>query len=74
MTEDELDLLPGCILTVTQETITANSYEFTDTQPPDTSCCFSYLKQIVRVALGFEATDTGLNSYDRGIDSDGKAN
>ena len=73
LTEDELDLLPGCILTVTQETITANSYKFTGTQPPDTSCCFSYLKQIVRVALGFEATATGLNSYDRGIDSDGKA-
>ena len=63
LTEDQLDLLPGCILTVTQQTLAANSYKFTATQPPNTRCCFSYLNQIVQVSLGFEATAAELNSY-----------
>jgi hypothetical protein len=74
LTVDELDLLPGCILTVTQQTIASHSYKFTATPPPNTRCCFTYGNQIVQVALGFEATATEFNSYDKGIDSDtGKA-
>ncbi|GAX34727.1 chromophore lyase CpcT/CpeT [Nodularia sp. NIES-3585] len=74
LTVDQLDLLPGCILTVTQQTLAANSYKFTATQPPNTRCCFTYLNQTVQVSLGFEATAAEFNSYDKGIDSDtGKA-
>lgn len=74
LTLDQLDLLPGCILTVNQETIAEHSYKFTATQPPNTRCCFTYLNQIVQVSLGFEATATQFHSYDKGIDSDtGKA-
>ncbi|MBE9198837.1 MULTISPECIES: chromophore lyase CpcT/CpeT [unclassified Nodularia (in: cyanobacteria)] len=73
LTVDQLDLLPGCILTVT-ETLAANSYQFTATQPPNTRCCFTYLNQTVQVSLGFVATAVEFHSYDKGIDSDtGKA-
>ncbi|MEA5580364.1 chromophore lyase CpcT/CpeT [Nodularia harveyana UHCC-0300] len=74
LTVDQLDLLPGCILTVNQQTIPDHSYKFTAIQPPNSRCCFSYLNQIVQVALGFEATAREFNSYDKGIDSEtGKA-
>ncbi|WP_414549517.1 chromophore lyase CpcT/CpeT [Anabaena sp. CCY 0017] len=74
LTVDQLDLLPGCILTVSQQTLAANSYKFTATQPPNSRCCFTYLNKIVQVSLGFEATDAEFNSYDKGIDADtGKA-
>ncbi|CEJ46522.1 Chromophore lyase CpcT/CpeT [Umezakia ovalisporum] len=74
LTVDQLDLLPGCILTIEQTTIATNKHKFTASQPPNTRCCFSYLNQIVQVSLGFDSTETKLNSYDKGIDSDtGKA-
>lgn len=74
LTVDELDLLPGCILTVTQQTIASHSYKFTATPPPNTRCCFTYGSQMIQVALGFEVTATEFKSYDKGIDSDtGKA-
>lgn len=74
LTLDQLDILPGCILTVTQQTLAHNSYKFAATQPPDTCCSFTYLSQSIQVSLGFEATAAEFNSYDKGIDSDtGKA-
>jgi hypothetical protein len=74
LTVDELDLLPGCILSVTQQTIDSHSYKFTATPPPNTRCCFTYGSQMIQVALGFEVTAIELYSYDQGIDSDtGKA-
>ncbi len=74
LTVEQLDLLPGCILTVSQQTLAANSYQFIAAQLPNTRCCFTYLNQTIQVALGFETTATGFNSYDKGIDLEtGKA-
>ncbi|MCG6134155.1 MAG: chromophore lyase CpcT/CpeT [Nostoc sp. LLA-1] len=74
LTPDQLDILPGCILTVTQTTLTPTSYKFAATQPPDTCCSFTYQNQSIQVSLGFAATSTEFYSYDKGIDSDtGKA-
>ncbi|MBH8563612.1 chromophore lyase CpcT/CpeT [Nostoc sp. CENA67] len=71
---EQLDLLPGCILTVTQEILAPNSYKFTATPVPDTRCSFTYLGNSIQVSLGFEATATAFNSYDKGIDPEtGKA-
>jgi hypothetical protein len=65
---EQLDLLPGCILNVTQQTLAANSYQFTATPPPETRCCFSYAGNTVQVSLGFDVTQEKLHSYDKGID------
>jgi hypothetical protein len=74
LTPDQIDLLPGCILTVTQTKLTPTSYQFTATQPQDTCCRFTYQGQSIQVALGFASTASEFYSYDKGIDSDtGKA-
>ncbi|MDF2389171.1 chromophore lyase CpcT/CpeT [Nostoc ellipsosporum NOK] len=71
---EQLDLLPGCILTVTQKILAPNSYKFTATPVPETRCSFTYLGNSIQVSLGFEATATAFNSYDKGIDPEtGKA-
>jgi len=72
---DQLDLLPGCILTVVaQETPVPNYYKFAATQPPETCCNFTYLGNTVQVSLGFEATTAEFHSYDKGIElATGKA-
>jgi hypothetical protein len=69
LTPNQLGLLPGCILTVTQERLGSNGYKFAAIQPPDTCCSFTYLGNSVQVSLGFEATATEFYSYDKGIDS-----
>lgn len=69
LTLDQLDLLPGCILTVAPEKISPNSYKFAASPPPETCCSFTYLGNTVQVSLGFEATETTFHSYDKGIDS-----
>lgn len=75
LTPEELELLPGCILSVTQNTLAANSYQFTATQPSNTRCTFTYLGNTVQVALGFTVTDSQLHTYDKGVDPEtGKAN
>ena len=74
LTPDQLDLLPGCILTVTPETLIPNSYKFTAVPPPDTCCSFTYLGNTIQVSLGFAVTETEFHSYDKGIDpATGKA-
>ncbi|MBG1267716.1 chromophore lyase CpcT/CpeT [Nostoc sp. WHI] len=74
LTPDKLDLLPGCILTVTQEKLAGDRYKFIATPLPDTRCSFTYLGNIVYVSLGFEATAAEFHSYDKGIDlATGKA-
>ncbi|MEH2107300.1 chromophore lyase CpcT/CpeT [Nostoc sp.] len=74
LTPEQLDLLPGCILTVTQENLTGDRYKFTATPPPDTRCSFTYLGNSISVALGFAVTPTEFYSYDKGIDpATGKA-
>ncbi|MBD6617986.1 chorismate mutase [Komarekiella sp. 'clone 1'] len=69
LTPDQLDLLPGCILTVNPETLAPNHYKFAATQLPETCCSFTYLGNSVQVSLGFEATAVEFHSYDKGIDS-----
>jgi CpeT/CpcT family (DUF1001) len=74
LTSEQLDLLPGCILTVTQEKLASDRYKFTATPVPDTRCSFTYLGNSVYVSLGFEVTATEFHSYDKGIDpATGKA-
>ncbi|MEH2244891.1 chromophore lyase CpcT/CpeT [Nostoc sp.] len=74
LTPEQLDLLPGCILTVTQETLAPDRYKFTATPLPETRCSFTYLGNSVYVSLGFEATAAEFHSYDKGIDpATGKA-
>jgi hypothetical protein len=74
LTPDQLNLLPGCILSVTQEEISPNCYKFIATAPPDTPCCFTYSGNTIQVSLGFEATKDEFYSYDKGIDPEtGKA-
>jgi hypothetical protein len=71
---EQLDLLPGCILTVTQEKLGGDRYKFTATPPPETRCSFTYLGNTVYVSLGFAATATEFHGYDKGIDpATGKA-
>ncbi|MEH2404251.1 MAG: chromophore lyase CpcT/CpeT [Nostoc sp.] len=74
LTPEQLDLLPGCILTVNQETLARDRYKFTATPLPETRCSFTYLGNRVDVSLGFEATAAEFHSYDKGIDpATGKA-
>lgn len=69
LTPDDLELLPSCVLNVTQQLLTPNRYKFAATPPPDTRCCFTFGGNIVQVSLGFEVTDDKFLSYDKGIDS-----
>ncbi|BAY13524.1 chromophore lyase CpcT/CpeT [Calothrix sp. NIES-2098] len=74
LTPDQLELLPGCVLTVTQQKIAPHGYKFVATPLPDTSCTFTYLGNTVQVSLGFEASAAEFHSYDKGIDREtGKA-
>ncbi|NMG11332.1 chromophore lyase CpcT/CpeT [Brasilonema sp. UFV-L1] len=69
LTPEHLELLPGCVLNVTQQLLAPNSYKFNATPPPDTRCCFSLGSNNIQVSLGFEVTDNRFLSYDKGIDS-----
>lgn len=74
LTMEQLDLLPGCILIVTQQELAPNNFKFVATQPTETRCCFNYLGNTIQVSLGFEATAEEFYSHDKGIDSEtGKA-
>jgi hypothetical protein len=74
LTPEQLDLLPGCILTVTQETLAGDRYKFTATPQPESRCSFTYLGNSAYVSLGFETTGAEFHSYDKGIDpATGKA-
>ncbi|MDF5722087.1 MAG: chromophore lyase CpcT/CpeT [Rhizonema sp. PD37] len=69
LTLDQVEFLPGCILNVTQDTLTTNNFQFTAKAPPETRCCFTYLGNTVQVSLGFGVTQDEFTSYDKGIDS-----
>lgn len=74
LTPEQLELLPGCILNVTQLPLESNRYKFTATPPPETCCSFTYLGDTIQVSLGFEVTNDELKTYDKGIDpTTGKA-
>ncbi len=68
LTPEQLDLLPGCVLTVTQEKLASDRYKFTATPVPETRCSFTYLGNSIYVSLGFEVTASEFHSYDKGID------
>lgn len=68
LTPEQLDFLPGCILDVSVQEITASRYHFSATPPTIACCCFTYQGNIIQVALGFEATQEEFKSYDKGID------
>lgn len=68
LTASQLDLLPGCVLSVTQQIIAPNCYKFAATPLPNTNCSFTYLGNTIHVSLGFEASATEFHSYDKGID------
>jgi hypothetical protein len=74
LTLDQLELLPGCILSVSQQALAPSIYQFTAKPLPDSRCTFTYLGNTVQVSLGFEVTEAQLQTYDKGIDSEtGKA-
>ncbi|KOP22699.1 chorismate mutase [Hapalosiphon sp. MRB220] len=70
LTSDKLDLLPGCVLNVSQETLAPNQYKFIANPPGNTRCCFSYAGNTIQVSLGFEVSQQELKTYDKGIDPD----
>jgi hypothetical protein len=74
LTSEDIEFLPGCNLTVKQQQLTPNSYEFSASSATGTPCGFSYQGNSYQVSLGFEATAEEFRSYDKGIDpTTGKA-
>ncbi len=65
---DQLELLPGCVLNVTNQQTAFNSYLFTATPLPQQKCCFTYRGNTIQVSLGFEAAPNEFKSFDKGID------
>lgn len=57
LTAEQFELLPGCLLNVSDRQINPNSYHFTATIPSDARCCFTYQGKTQQVFLGFEATE-----------------
>ena len=73
ITEDCVEVLPGCILQVMHIQVLQGSH-FKALPPADVCCYFPYQDGIRQVSLGFEATSEKFFSYDKGIDIDtGKA-
>ncbi|MFB2767787.1 chromophore lyase CpcT/CpeT [Pelatocladus sp. BLCC-F211] len=68
LTPEKLDLLPDCVLNISQETVAPNQYKFTAIAPANTRCCFSYAGNTIQVSLGFEVSQQELKTYDKGID------
>jgi len=60
---DELELLPGCRLTVTEQ-----NGLFQAEPEPDAKCYFQYEGKTRQVVLGFAASADRFFSYDRGVD------
>ncbi len=74
LTSEDIEFLPGCNLTVKQQQLGSNAYEFSASSATVTPCSFSYKGNSYQVSLGFEATAEEFRSYDKGIDpTTGKA-
>lgn len=74
LTPEQVQLLPGCTLTVTQPDLASNRNRFQAALPPDGRCCFAYQGKNYQVNLGFEVTAEEFLSFDKGIDpTTGKA-
>jgi CpeT/CpcT family (DUF1001) len=71
--EEQLDLLPGCVLNVSVKELANNNYEFSAVPPRQAKCTFNYLGNTVQVSLGFDVTQKELKTYDKGIDETGRA-
>lgn len=69
LTPDQFELLPGCLLSVTQQQLDGDRYHFSAALPPDARCCFTYRGNTQQVSLGFEATQEEFLSSDKGIDT-----
>lgn len=73
LTLDEIEALPGCLLSIQQAGVEPAS-RFVATPPPDCRCYFSYQGETRQVVLGFEASAQEFFSYDKGVEPDtGKA-
>lgn len=68
LTTEQIEFLPGCILTVQPHQLGSNSYKFSASSATGSPCCFSYQGNTYQVSLGFEATSAEFFSYDKGID------
>ena len=74
LSPDQFELLPGCLLTVTQQQLAPNRYHFSAALSPDARCCFTYGGATKQVSLGFEVREEEFLSYDKGVDpTTGKA-
>ena len=60
---EDLEPLPGCTLTVTQQ-----GDRFMAEPPTDAKCYFQYEGKTRQVMLGFEVSETQFFSRDRGVD------
>lgn len=67
MTLEDLELLPGCILTVRVEKAPQGD-RFIAVAPPNARCCFQYNGEVRQVSLGFEIDANEYLTYDKGID------
>ncbi|MCS6815111.1 MAG: chromophore lyase CpcT/CpeT [Cyanobacteria bacterium] len=63
LTSEHLDLLPGCLLT-----ITCQHNQFDANLSPGSQCSFTYQGKTTYVSLGFQASGNRLLVYDKGID------
>jgi hypothetical protein len=74
LTPADIEFLPGCTLTVTQQKLAPNTYQFSTSPATEERCCFSYSGSTYQVFLGFDATPDEFRTYDKGIDpTTGKA-
>ncbi|MBE9095141.1 chromophore lyase CpcT/CpeT [Tychonema sp. LEGE 07203] len=67
LTREQIELLPGCTLSVAVQNFGSNRYRFRAFLPQGTRCSFAYGGQSYQVDLGFEAADEEFLSYDKGI-------
>jgi len=74
ITPQQIEFLPNCTLKVATDSLVNHKYSF-DTSPAiDKPCSFCYQGNTFHVFLGFKATITELQTYDKGIDMEtGKA-
>jgi hypothetical protein len=63
LSESDIELLPGCVLQVSQL-----GDRYVASPPPDTCCKFSLQGTVIQVSLGFEAMQEKFLSDDKGID------
>ncbi|HEY9903471.1 MAG TPA: chromophore lyase CpcT/CpeT [Candidatus Sericytochromatia bacterium] len=74
LTSEQIEFLPGCLLTIKHSQIALSAYEFYAASATGTPCNFSYQGNNYQVSLGFDATPEEFRSYDKGIDpTTGKA-